>query len=109
MPNKTPRTKKQKADAVHTVMKEFKGGELHSGSKSGPKVKNRDQAVAIAMSESNQSGPSTPEPLQQPGRGIPHNFRASAPNSHGYGHPVTQRTGHLRNSGHSGAHRIGKR
>ena len=33
------------------VMNEFKAGELHSGSKSGPVVTNRKQAVAIAMSE----------------------------------------------------------
>jgi hypothetical protein len=37
---------------VHKVMKEFKEGKLHSGSKKGPKVKNRKQAIAIAMSES---------------------------------------------------------
>ncbi len=29
--------------------------------------------------------------------------------AHGYGHPVTARSGNLRCSGHSGAHRIGKR
>lgn len=40
---------------VHKVMSEFKRGELHSGSKSGPKVKNPKQAVAIAMKESGQS------------------------------------------------------
>jgi hypothetical protein len=33
------------------VMHKFKGGNLHSGSKSGPKVKNRKQAIAIMMSE----------------------------------------------------------
>jgi hypothetical protein len=36
---------------VHKVMKEFKEGKLHSGSKKGPKVKSRQQAIAIAMSE----------------------------------------------------------
>jgi hypothetical protein len=36
---------------VGRVMGEYKRGDLHSGSKSGPVVKNRDQAVAIAMSE----------------------------------------------------------
>ena len=36
---------------VHRVMTEFKGGKLHSGSKTGPKVKSRKQAVAIAASE----------------------------------------------------------
>lgn len=33
------------------VMKEYKEGKLHSGSKKGPKVKNPKQAVAIAFSE----------------------------------------------------------
>lgn len=37
---------------VHKVMKEYKEGKLKSGS--GAKVKSRKQAVAIAMSESNQ-------------------------------------------------------
>ena len=36
---------------MHKVMHEFKHGQLHSGSKHGPKVKNRKQAIAIAMSE----------------------------------------------------------
>ena len=33
------------------VMHKFKHGELHSGSKGGPKVTNRKQAIAIMMSE----------------------------------------------------------
>lgn len=33
------------------VMEEFKAGKLHSGSKTGPKVKSKKQAVAIALSE----------------------------------------------------------
>ena len=37
---------------VHKVMHKFKEGELHSGSKKGPKVKSRKQAIAIALSES---------------------------------------------------------
>lgn len=36
---------------VEKVMHEFKEGELHSGSKHGPEVKNRKQAIAIALSE----------------------------------------------------------
>lgn len=36
---------------VHKVMKEFSEGKLHSGSKKGPEVHSRKQAVAIAMSE----------------------------------------------------------
>lgn len=38
------------------VMHKFKHGELHSGSKSGPKVKNRKQAIAIMMSEKKKAG-----------------------------------------------------
>lgn len=33
------------------VMSKFGAGKLHSGSKSGPPVKNRKQAVAIMLSE----------------------------------------------------------
>lgn len=33
------------------VMKKWKAGKLHSGSKHGPVVKSREQAVAIMMSE----------------------------------------------------------
>lgn len=33
------------------VMKEFGSGQLHSGSKSGPVVTNRKQAIAIGLSE----------------------------------------------------------
>ena len=40
---------------VEKVMHEYKTGALHSGSKSGPKVTNRKQAIAIAMSEAGQS------------------------------------------------------
>jgi hypothetical protein len=36
---------------IHKVLKEFKAGKLHSGSKKGPEVTNRKQAVAIALSE----------------------------------------------------------
>ena len=39
------------AKKVAKVMREFKGGKLHSGSKKGPVVKSRKQAIAIAMSE----------------------------------------------------------
>ena len=37
------------------VMGEFKSGTLHSGSKKGPVVKSRRQAVAIALSEQRRS------------------------------------------------------
>ena len=37
--------------SVAGVMREFKGGQLHSGSSQGPKVTNPKQAIAIALSE----------------------------------------------------------
>ena len=50
---------RSKGDAkIHKVMKEYKEGTLHSGS--GPKVKSRKQAVAIAMSEARKAGARLP-------------------------------------------------
>ncbi len=43
---------KRKQKKIRKVMEEFKEGDLHSGSKKGPVVKNRKQAIAIAISES---------------------------------------------------------
>lgn len=40
---------------VKSVMKEFKAGKLHSGSKKGPVVKSQKQAIAIALSEVGKS------------------------------------------------------
>jgi hypothetical protein len=39
------------AKKVAKVMREYKAGKLHSGSKKGPVVKSKKQAVAIALSE----------------------------------------------------------
>jgi len=36
---------------VGKVMKEFEAGKLHSGSKKGPEVKSKAQALAIGYSE----------------------------------------------------------
>ena len=38
------------------VMHKFKHGQLHSGSKSGKKVTNRSQAIAIMLSEKRKAG-----------------------------------------------------
>lgn len=38
-------------DKIEKTMHEFKHGDLHSGSKKGPKVTNRKQAIAIALSQ----------------------------------------------------------
>jgi hypothetical protein len=43
-------TKKQSAK-IGKVMHEYKAGTLNTGSKTGPIVKSRKQAVAIAMSQ----------------------------------------------------------
>lgn len=40
---------------VGKVMHEFKAGKLHSGSKKGPPVTSKKQALAIAMSEARRS------------------------------------------------------
>jgi len=44
----------EKPGKVRKVMREFKEGTLHSGKK-GPVVKNRKQAVAIALSQAGMS------------------------------------------------------
>ena len=48
-------TKAQKK--VAKVMREYGKGELHSGSKKGPMVKSRKQAIAIALSEAGLAKP----------------------------------------------------
>ena len=54
MARKKPTTKSGKRAKTRKVMHEFKEGTLRSGSKHGPKVTSRKQAIAIAMSESGQ-------------------------------------------------------
>jgi len=41
----------KQSSKVEKVFSEFKAGKLHSGSKNGPQVTNRKQAIAIALSE----------------------------------------------------------
>mgnify|MGYP003340425383 CR=1 FL=1 len=45
----------KKSGKVHKVMHEFKHGELHSGSKKGPVVHSRKQAIAIALAKAGKS------------------------------------------------------
>lgn len=52
---KVPKTKAGKKGKVEMVMHEFKHGALHSGSKKGPTVSSRKQAIAIALKQSGQS------------------------------------------------------
>ncbi len=53
------KTKGQKK--IGKVMKEYKAGELHSGSKKGPVVTNPKQATAIALSEARKAGSRIPK------------------------------------------------
>ena len=48
-------TSKKGQAKVAKVMREYKKGELHSGSKKGPKVTNPKQAMAIALSEARKT------------------------------------------------------
>lgn len=47
---------KKKEGKMGKVMKEFSEGKLHSGSKKGPVVGSRKQAIAIGLSESRKAG-----------------------------------------------------
>jgi hypothetical protein len=59
-----PRESEPQKETVERVMHEFKHGELRSGA-SGQKVKNRRQAVAIALSEAGASNQQTPKENEQ--------------------------------------------
>ena len=48
---KKSKAKSVKKAKVVKVMKEYGSGKLHSGSKKGPLVKSKKQALAIALSE----------------------------------------------------------
>ncbi len=80
-------------EKIHQEMGRFKRGQLHSGSDRGPIVKNRAQAVAIAMSVARKNkaagGPSGAPPwyLRQEARGMVHTGAIKS--------PVAGRTDHL--------------
>jgi hypothetical protein len=57
MPKTKAKTKAGKRRKVAAVMREAAAGKLHSGSAKGPVVKNRKQAIAIALSEAKLSKP----------------------------------------------------
>jgi hypothetical protein len=46
---------------IHKVIREFEEDKLHSGSKTGPKVKNLRQAVAIGINEAKRKGYKVPQ------------------------------------------------
>lgn len=47
---------KKKSSKIEKVMKEYSEGKLHSGSKKGPMVKSKQQAIAIGLSEARKAG-----------------------------------------------------
>lgn len=59
------------------TMHEFKEGTLHSGSKKGPKVKSRKQAIAIGLAEDRKAGKDVPPP--------PKKKRVGSGGDYGYG------------------------
>jgi hypothetical protein len=50
------KNKIKKKSKIKKVLHEFKEGQLHSGSKKGPEVTNKKQAIAIALSEARKAG-----------------------------------------------------
>jgi hypothetical protein len=48
--------------SIPGVMREYGAGQLHSGSSTGPVVKNQKQAVAIALSEQRQQAKQAKRP-----------------------------------------------
>lgn len=52
---KKPTTKAGKQAKIGKVMREFKAGTLNTGSKKGPVVKSKKQAIAIALSQAGMS------------------------------------------------------
>jgi hypothetical protein len=45
-----------KEEKIAKVIREYKRGKLHSGSKKGPKVTSAKQAIAIGLSEARRQG-----------------------------------------------------
>ena len=56
-----PQSPFKRGGKVSKVMREYKKGELHSGSKRGPVVRNPKQAIAIALSEARKAGADIPK------------------------------------------------
>jgi len=57
-----------------TVMHRWKHGGLHSGSKTGPAVTNRQQAIAIMLSEKRKAGAGKKEYASKKKKGIGPSF-----------------------------------
>lgn len=55
-----PKEKSKAKSKIKKVMKEYSEGKLHSGSKKGPMVGSRKQAIAIGLSEARKAGAKIP-------------------------------------------------
>lgn len=55
-----PKESKKAQSKIHKTMKEFKNKTLHSGSKKGPLVKSRAQAIAISLNQARKKGLKVP-------------------------------------------------
>jgi hypothetical protein len=62
---KRKKGEKKSQQLVRTAMHERKRGTLHSGSKKGPVVKNKAQAIAIGLSEARKAGADVPKPKRK--------------------------------------------
>ncbi|RPJ66152.1 MAG: hypothetical protein EHM20_17655 [Alphaproteobacteria bacterium] len=59
---KEPKRKAAKGERkIEKVLEEYKEGDLRSGSKKGPQVKSKKQALAIALSEARKAGAKIPK------------------------------------------------
>ena len=61
MPAKKKAAAPKGSNKVQKVMHEFKTGTLHTGSKKGPVVTSRKQAIAIALSEAKAASKKAPK------------------------------------------------
>lgn len=72
------------------------------------KQPHKGDGIGVSMHKSDGKGGAEHHKGSTMAHGSPFVFRAPpATGAHGYGHEGSQRQGHLRMSGHSGAHRIG--
>jgi len=72
----------------HKVMREYKEGTLHSGSKHGPLVKSRAQAIAIALSEAGKSN--TPKRSKKTVHHSPTMLQVDAQTLHSHDRPTSE-------------------
>ena len=74
---------------VGKTLDEYKAGKLHSGSKHGPVVKSKAQALAIGLSEQRKEGKHVAKPKHEP------HHEATAPGHMGKVHDHDAEQGHM--------------